>query len=130
MTSVYDSQMTTESLPTPAFVEQGLAPELVTVLAKVGQALAANLSTTTVLSAALGAVQEVLNAQASSIFLTDPATGDLRVYLADSQHEGSLKSLVQPRGQGLSGWVAEHGQALLVGDAYQDPRVLVGIAHQ
>ena len=92
------------------------------VLTKVGQALAANLSTTTVLSAALQAVQEVLCAQASSIFLTDPDTGDLRVYLADSQHEGSLKSLVQPRGQGLSGWVAEHGQALLVPDAYQDPR--------
>ena len=92
------------------------------MLTKVGQALAANLSTTAVLSAALEAVQEVLSAQASSIFLTDPETGDLRVYLADHEHEGALKSLVQPRGRGLSGWVAEHGQALLVPDAYEDPR--------
>lgn len=114
--------MTTESQPTLTSVEQGLAPELVTVLTKVGQALAANLSTAAVLSAALQAVQEVLSAQASSIFLTDQETGNLRVYLADPEHQGSLKSIIQPRGKGLSGWVAEHGQPLLVPDAYQDPR--------
>ena len=114
--------MTTEQLPTPDSVEQGLAPELVTVLSKVGQALAANLSTTAVLSASLGAIQDALSAQASSIFLADPDTGELRVYLADPEHEGSLKSLVLPRGKGLSGWVAEHGQPLLVADAHEDPR--------
>ncbi|NIA06379.1 MAG: GAF domain-containing protein, partial [Actinobacteria bacterium] len=114
--------MTTEPLPTPNSVEQGLAPELVTVLTKVGQALAANLSTSAVLSASLAAVQDVLDAEASSVFLTDPDTGDLRVYLADAEHEGAIKSIVQPRGQGLSGWVAQNGQALLVADAYEDPR--------
>ena len=112
----------TEPLPTPDSVEQGLAPELITVLSKVGQALGANLSTSTVLSASLAAVQDVLNAEASSVFLTDPDTGELRIYLADPEHEGAIKTIVQPRGKGLSGWVAENGQALLVADAYADPR--------
>ena len=121
-TGVADLNMTTEPLPTSDSVEQGLAPELITVLTKVGQALAANLSTSAVLSASLEAIQDVLSAQASSIFLTDPDTGELRVYLADPEHAGSLKSLVLPRGKGLSGWVAEHGQPLLVPDAHEDPR--------
>ncbi len=106
----------------PGSVEQGLAPELVTVLIEVGQALVANLSTDAVLAAALKVVQRVLSAEASSIFLADPDTGDLRVYLADPEHEGALKSHVQPRGKGLSGLAAEQGRAILVADAYQDPR--------
>ena len=107
---------------TPASVEQGFAPELVTVLIEVGQALVANLSTNAVLAAALDVVQRVLSAEASSIFLSDPDTGELRVYLADPDHQGALKSLVQPKGKGLSGLAAEQGQAILVKDAYQDPR--------
>ena len=106
----------------PDSIEQGLAPELVTVLIEVGQALVANLSTAAVLSSALKVVQRVLSAEASSIFLADPDSGDLRVYLADPEHEGALKSLVQPRGKGLSGLSLEQGKAILVADAYQDPR--------
>ncbi len=106
----------------PESIEQGLAPELVTVLIEVGQALVANLSTEAVLSAALNVVQRVLDAEASSIFLTDQNTGDLRIYLADPEHEGALKSLIQPKGKGLSGLAVEQGKAILVPDAYKDPR--------
>ncbi len=106
----------------PDSIERGLAPELVTVLIEVGQALVANLSTASVLASALKVVQRVLRAEASSIFLADPHTGDLRVYLADPEHEGALKSLIQPRGKGLSGLSLEQGKAILVADAYQDPR--------
>ncbi|MCK4850699.1 MAG: GAF domain-containing protein [Phycisphaerae bacterium] len=106
----------------PGSIEQGLAPELVTVLIEVGQALVADLTTEAVLASALKVVQRVLSAEASSIFLADPHTGDLRVYLADPEHEGALKSLIQPKGKGLSGLAAEQGRAILVPDAYQDPR--------
>lgn len=114
--------MTQKSEQLPDSIEQGLAPELVTVLIEVGQALVANLSTQAVLSAALDVVQRVLQAQASSIFLTDQNTGDLRVYLADPEHQGALKSLIQPKGKGLSGLAVEQGKAILVADAYKDPR--------
>ena len=114
--------MATESSSTPASIQQSFAPELVTVLIEVGQALVANLTVHDVLSSALEVVQRVLSAEASSIFLADPATGDLRVYLADPEHRGALKSLVQPKGKGLSGLAAAEGKAILVEDAYQDPR--------
>ena len=103
-------------------IEQGFAPELVTVLIEVGQALVANLSTNAVLAAALDVVQRVLSAEASSIFLVDTDSGNLRVYLADPDHQGALKSLVQPKGKGLSGIAVEQGKAILVADAYNDPR--------
>ncbi len=106
----------------PNSIEQGLAPELVTVLIEVGQALVANFSTDAVLASALNVVQRVLSAEASSIFLADSDTGDLRVYLADPEHGGALKSHVQPKGKGLSGIAAQQGLSLLVPDAYQDPR--------
>lgn len=114
--------MASESPPTPASIQQSFAPELVTVLIEVGQALVANLTVADVLASALQVVQRVLSAEASSIFLTDPQTGDLRVYLADPEHQGALKSLVQPKGKGLSGLAAAQGQAILVKDAYNDPR--------
>ena len=114
--------MADDSSSTPASIQQSFAPELVTVLIEVGQALVANLTVQEVLSSALEVVQRVLSAEASSIFLTDPATGDLRVYLADPEHQGALKSLVQPKGKGLSGLAASEGKGILVEDAYQDPR--------
>lgn len=74
--------------------------------------------------AILDVARRVMNADAASLFLVN-LNGDLDLAVA-SQRDGSSgpppQRLIVPRGKGISGWVLEHGQSLLVPDAYADPR--------
>ena len=70
----------------------------------------------------LEVAQRVMQADASSILLADEA-GNLRVIFARGPVDLALKEqVVIPQGQGIAGWVFEHGCSLLVPDAYADPR--------
>jgi len=61
-------------------------------------------------------------AAASSIFLVDPATGEL-VFEAVSGRGGSrLVGTRFPPGTGIAGWVASSGQSLLVDDLSASPQ--------
>ena len=75
------------------------------------------------LPAILAVARRVLEVEAASLFLVTPS-GDLELACASgAATEGrSAETLTVPRGRGISGWVLEHGQALLVPDAYADPR--------
>src|SRR5690606_34565216 len=57
------------------------------------------------------------------LFLLDESTGELELVIASY----AAGEFVQPkirvaRGQGIAGWVLEHGESLLIPDAYEDPR--------
>jgi sigma-B regulation protein RsbU (phosphoserine phosphatase) len=75
------------------------------------------------LPAILEVARRVMEVEASSLFLVN-GTGEL--YLAASSSDASLgvppQRIVVPRGRGISGWVLENRQSLLVPDAYKDPR--------
>ena len=74
--------------------------------------------------AILDVARRVMGVEAASLFLVD-AAGDLDLAIASSATGPSgppPKKIVVPRGRGISGWVLEHGQPLLVPDAYADPR--------
>lgn len=75
------------------------------------------------LSALLDVARRVMRAEASSLFLID-ADGNLRLTVARGpvESETPIADMVVPRGRGISGWVIEHGEPLLVPDAYADPR--------
>lgn len=76
------------------------------------------------LPAIMEVARRVLKVEASSLFLVN-ASGDLELASADGGATGvnlAGKTLVVPRGRGISGWVLEHGQPLLIPDAYADPR--------
>jgi len=68
------------------------------------------------------AAKEVLNAEASSLMLLDEQTGELIVSVPTGPKREELKQLRIPRGEGISGWVAEHGEPLLVPEVSEDPR--------
>jgi len=71
----------------------------------------------------LAVARRVLGAEAASLFLVN-AAGDLELACASGggAEERPTPTLLVPRGRGISGWVLEHGQPLLVPDAYADPR--------
>jgi sigma-B regulation protein RsbU (phosphoserine phosphatase) len=71
----------------------------------------------------LEVAQRVLQVEAASLFLVT-ASGDLELACAEGGPATGppMPKLIVPRGRGISGWVIEHGQPLLVPDAYADPR--------
>ncbi|HEY2341890.1 MAG TPA: GAF domain-containing SpoIIE family protein phosphatase [Chthoniobacteraceae bacterium] len=73
------------------------------------------------LPAILEVARRVLSVEAASLFLVTQS-GDLELAAADGGLPPPVGKLIVPRGRGISGWVLEHGQSLLVADAYKDPR--------
>ena len=76
------------------------------------------------LPAILEVARRVMEVEASSLFLINPQ-GELELATASGgAPNGAVPAqrIVVPRGRGISGWVLEHKQSLLVPDAYADPR--------
>jgi sigma-B regulation protein RsbU (phosphoserine phosphatase) len=73
------------------------------------------------LPAILDVARRVLEVEAASLFLVTP-NRDLELACASGGTGMPKVPLIVPRGRGISGWVLEHGEPLLVPDAYADPR--------
>lgn len=75
------------------------------------------------LRAVLDVARRVFRAEAGSLFLVEPSTGDLVLAIATRGETGYVEpKLSVPRGRGIAGWVLEHGEPLVIPDAYQDER--------
>src|SRR5687768_15007783 len=77
------------------------------------------------LPAILEVARRVIEVEAASLFLVNPE-GELELACASGGSPGPAgepsAKITVPRGRGIAGWVLEHGEALLVADAYADPR--------
>jgi len=75
------------------------------------------------LRAILDVARRVFRAEAASLFLMEEGSGDLVLAIATRGESGFVEpKLSVPRGRGIAGWVLEHGQPLVIPDAYQDER--------
>ncbi len=77
--------------------------------------------TETLLPEILEVARRVLSVEAASLFLVNEA-GELELVAAKGGMPQSVTRLIVPRGRGISGWVLETGQPILVADTYNDPR--------
>lgn len=90
-----------------------------------------------VLTTVLEEVRQSLGVVACSAWLVDPATIDPRLgtgelvcrQVTDPQG-GIVRGWRLPPGEGLAGWVAQHGQSLIVGDTRRDTRHFKAIDEQ
>ncbi|MDR3403969.1 MAG: SpoIIE family protein phosphatase [Chthoniobacter sp.] len=77
------------------------------------------------LPAILDVARRVMEVEAASLFLVN-GDGELELtYASGGVITGTSapeSRIVVPRGKGIAGWVLEHGEPLLVADAYADPR--------
>jgi len=75
------------------------------------------------LRAVLNVARRVTQAEAASLFLINPATGALELSIATAGESSFVEPKISvPRGKGITGWVFEHSEALLIPDAYADER--------
>lgn len=85
-----------------------------------------------VLRSATGRLRELFDAEGSAVLILDRDTRELRFPVA-SQREGSeataaeLAEVRLPAGKGVAGWVLQHGEAVAVADAANDPRFYRGV---
>ncbi len=88
--------------------------------------LIGRINSTTELDALLAAIMDaakvIMQAQASSLMMLDPQTGELIVSLPTGPARAQISGMRIPPGKGFGGWVAAHGEPLVVADAASDPR--------
>jgi adenylate cyclase len=62
---------------------------------------------------------KIMDADRATLFLIDPYTGELWSKVAEGINSQEIRI---PRGKGVAGWVAEHGELVNIQDAYFDNR--------
>jgi PAS domain S-box-containing protein len=97
------------------------------LLSRASQAFMSTLDLDDVLAAVLDEVRRVLNVVACSAWLIDPHTGDLVCRQVTDPQGDVVRGWRLAPGQGLAGWVVQHGQSLNVADIQTDERHFKGV---
>jgi signal transduction histidine kinase len=100
-------------------------PATLSVLLHVSQMVGGTLELGKVIRSAMDAAAGAMNAEACSVLLRSEDTGgeELDFYIAEGPSAKPLqKARVPVNDESVAGWVAGHGQALLVPDTYKDSR--------
>lgn len=93
-----------------------------TVINDVAHTLSSTLHLNEVLMRIMEQVESMLSAEAGSLLLTEPTTGDLVFQIALGAKADEVKPFRIPKGQGIAGEVAETGKPLLIADVTNDQR--------
>ncbi len=96
--------------------------QIAALLNEASRAINSSLDLTEIMKSLLLQMNEFLNAEAVSIALVDEQTKDLVYQIAAGIGENEIRGLRVPSNQGVSGWVMEHCQPVLISDTSRDPR--------
>src|SRR5258706_14430970 len=91
-------------------------------LMEISQQLNSILDLGTLLNRIIKAATELTDTEGASILLIDQSTGELRFEAASQMSVGAMEAIVVPKEGSLAGWVAQHGQPVLVEDTTNAPR--------
>lgn len=94
---------------------------------EIGKTLTSCLDIHDILETIMKHVERLINPKAWSLLLVDRNSGDLIFEIAVSPVAEQLRGFSLKSGQGIAGWVALHGQPLLIPDVSQDDRFAVHI---
>jgi len=91
-------------------------------MVELGKALTSTLDLDEVLNAVMTSVCQTIKASTWSLLLVDDKSKELIFEVVVSPAAERLKGKRLPVGQGVAGWVATHGEPLLLADVRQDSR--------
>jgi len=98
-------------------------------LYEVGQAISSTLDLDQVLKQSTERVTEVLRAEASTLILINEATRELVFKIPAGPAEAILREQRMPIDKGIAGWVATHGEPIIISDVTSDNRFYIQIDH-
>jgi diguanylate cyclase (GGDEF)-like protein len=88
----------------------------------VAKALTSTLNLDSVLQTIMDKMAEYFRPDTWSLLMVDESKDELYFAIAVGDAADTLKTLRLKMGEGIAGWVAKHGEALIVPDVYTDPR--------
>lgn len=96
-------------------------------LYEVGQAISSTLDLQEVLRQSTERIADVLMAEASTLMLIDETRHELVFTVPAGPAQQVLRELRMPIDRGVAGWVATHGQPLIIPDVTADTRFYVAV---
>lgn len=97
-----------------------------TLLLEAADILNSNLKVKSLLENILNITLRYMNAAAASVFLINDRLKRLELYLMAGEENPKIWGSQLSLGQGIAGWVAENGEAVISDDARSDPRFYAG----
>lgn len=91
-------------------------------LNEVGNLLISTLDQHVVRKRAMEAITKLMNAEVGSLLMVDEEKKELYFEVALGDKSDKVKEIRLKMGEGIAGWVAEHGEPLLIHDVANDPR--------
>jgi len=96
--------------------------EQLNTLIELSSLINSTLDTAEIRKRAIEASVRLLNAETGSLLLVDQESGDLFFEVALGNIGDIVKEVSLKRGEGIAGWVAEKGEAVIIHDVQSDPR--------
>ena len=96
--------------------------ERLSLFHEIGKALASTLDLQKILQTVMEKISDLLQPDTWSLLMLDEAGQELHFEIAIGAGADKLKDVRLKVGEGIAGWVAQTGEAVLVEDAKRDPR--------
>jgi diguanylate cyclase (GGDEF)-like protein len=100
------------------------------VFHQVARSLTSSFDLETILRTIMEHMERFIEADLWTLLMLDEARQELYYAITAGGEEASLRDLRVKVGEGVAGWVVEHGETLLVPEAENDPRVKQAIGAQ
>jgi len=92
------------------------------LLVETSKLLNSTLNLDELLDVILSLATRTMEAEASSLLLVDEKSGKLKLHVSPDEKAEGKKELELRTGEGIAGWVAEHGQPVISNRVKEDPR--------
>ncbi|MGI9102651.1 MAG: sensor domain-containing diguanylate cyclase [Terriglobales bacterium] len=93
-----------------------------TIFHEVAKALTSSLNLDSILQTIMEKVAEYFRPDTWSLMMVDETGDELYFAIAVGDAADALRTVRLKMGEGIAGWVAKHGEPLIVPDVYTDPR--------
>ena len=101
--------------------------ERLTLLSHLSQILNSTLDHKEIRRRAMKAATRLMRAEVGSLLLVNEGKRELYFEVALGDVEEEIKTIFLGFGQGIAGWVAQHGEPLIVNSPEKDPRFFKGV---
>lgn len=95
------------------------------VFHRLARSLTSSFDLDTILRTILEHMERIISAELWALLMLDERSQDLYYALAAGGEEAALRDLRVKIGEGVAGWVAQHGETLIVPETLDDPRLHV-----
>jgi diguanylate cyclase (GGDEF)-like protein len=93
------------------------------VFHQLARSLTSSFDLDTILRTILDQMERIMEAELWTLLMLDEATQELYYAIAAGGEQTALQGLRVKVGEGVAGWVAEHGETLIVPETVADPRL-------